>query len=205
MHPEHSDPLTHALHTLVAHPWVYNQVQLFFGVQALHARLAPHLAALPPTARILDLGGGTGMLQSVVRPDCRYICADLDSQKLHGFRQRSPAGMGVQGNGTQVPFATGSVDALTASAVLHHLPDGLLEMFLSESARVLRSGGRFILLEPIWAPERLPGRLLWRFDRGSYPRSPDHLRTLLQEHFTIVHWELYQIWHRYVIAVGQAV
>jgi SAM-dependent methyltransferase len=58
----------------------------------------------------------------------------------------------------QMPFKSGSVDALVLKDTLHHLPD--VELFLAEANRVLRIGGRIVIFEPYWG---LLAKFVYRF------------------------------------------
>jgi SAM-dependent methyltransferase len=88
-------------------------------------------------------------------------------------------------------------------AVMHHLTDAMLEMVLDEAVRVLKVGGRMILLDPVRNREILLGRILWRLDRGSYPRTAEELRERLESRFEVTHWEKFTIYHEYVLGIGQ--
>lgn len=48
----------------------------------------------------------------------------------------------------QMPFKSGSVDAIVLKDTLHHLPD--VELFFDEANRVLRVGGRIVIFDPYW-------------------------------------------------------
>jgi hypothetical protein len=49
---------------------------------------------------------------------------------------------------------------------------------------------------------RWAGRVLWRLDRGSYPRSAEELQEKLERKFKVIHWEKYSIYHEYVFGIG---
>jgi hypothetical protein len=87
-------------------------------------------------------------------------------------------------------------------SVTHHLTDLMLEQTLDESRRVLRAGGHMIVLDAVLNRERLAGRILWRLDRGSYPRTADDLQRKLASRFNIIHWEKFAIYHEYVFGIG---
>jgi hypothetical protein len=59
------------------------------------------------------------------------------------------------------------------------------------------------MLDAVWRPGRLPGRVLWRYDRGSFPRTDVALREAMEQQFDIVRWEAFALWHAYVVAVGR--
>jgi SAM-dependent methyltransferase len=122
--------------------------------------------------------------------------------KLEGFRSKVPGGLAVLSDATRMPIATGAVDVVMCMAVMHHLADAMLDQVLEEALRVLKVGGRLILLDPVLNRKRLAGRILWRLDRGTYPRTAEELRKKLEREFQVVHWEKFAIYHEYVFGIG---
>jgi ubiquinone/menaquinone biosynthesis C-methylase UbiE len=47
----------------------------------------------------------------------------------------------------ELPFPEGSLDVVTSSLMLHHLPDDLKRTGMAEVRRVLKPGGRFLALD----------------------------------------------------------
>jgi ubiquinone/menaquinone biosynthesis C-methylase UbiE len=187
------------LHRIVAISWVYDLVQFATGQTYTHHRIAKHLKTLAKDQHVLDIGAGTGLYRGLWSSDYKYVCCDIDMDKLSGFTRKfdDPA---LQGDGTRLPFKSASLDIVVCIAVAHHLDDAQFDQLLSESARVLKTGGILLFLEPVFAEKRLPGRLLWMLDRGSNPRTPETLETMLRQHFTIRHVEHYAVYHRYLFA-----
>src|SRR5437588_124954 len=70
------------------------------------------------------------------------------------------------------------------------------------AARVLRPSGRLILTDAVWADDRRIGKLLWKYDRGSHPRTAEVLRQTIDEHLDIRHWEHFAVWHEYILCVA---
>jgi SAM-dependent methyltransferase len=188
---------------VVAQPAVYDAVQAMAGTSLLDDRLAPHLASLQPGALIVDVGGGTGLPRSLLPDDSRYLCVDADLVKLRGFRRKQQLGDAVCGDAAALPLPDARFDAVVCKMVGHHLTDPQLARMFRECARVLRPGARMLFLDPVRAEDRLRSRLLWRYDRGSYPRSPDTLKQAMEAEFEITHWSVFAIHHRYVLGVGQ--
>jgi len=99
---------------------------------------------------ILDVGSGAGQiaghLLEFADRDARITCTDLSSQMLrrarHRLKSNRPAF--VTADVTALPFAEGSFDGITCGYVLEHVPEP--EKGLSELSRVLRKGGRMLLL-----------------------------------------------------------
>jgi ubiquinone/menaquinone biosynthesis C-methylase UbiE len=120
--------------------------------------------------------------------------------KLRRCAKKAP-GSALLGDATQMPIQSGSIDVVTAVFVTHHLTDGQFEEMLRESARVMKPQGLLILMDPVWKPSRLPGRVLWALDRGAWPRTGVELHAVLERHFRIEQWNCFAIYHEYIIGV----
>jgi ubiquinone/menaquinone biosynthesis C-methylase UbiE len=99
---------------------------------------------------ILDVGSGAGQiaghLLEFADHNAQITCTDLSHEMLRRARNRlkSPRPAFVVADVTSLPFADGSFDGITCGYVLEHVPEP--EKGLSEMARVLRTGGRLLLL-----------------------------------------------------------
>ncbi|MBI5927705.1 MAG: class I SAM-dependent methyltransferase [Chloroflexi bacterium] len=193
--------LKNLLHRIVSNPSVYDRLQIMVGSKQIRQRLSTHLQQLPPHALVVDLGGGTGINHELLSTVSRYICLDNDPVKLKGFREKYPTDFGLLGNATQVPLQSQSVDLVLCTAVSHHIPNEFLTAFFSEAMRILKPDGRFVFMDAVWNPQRPISRLLWRYDRGSYPRPLETLQGLLEQQGKILHHENFSIYHTYLIAV----
>jgi ubiquinone/menaquinone biosynthesis C-methylase UbiE len=104
---------------------------------------------LPAGARrVLDLGCGPG--NSTVHLPAGSIGGDYALSMLHRARRRAPAMPLLCLDAGALPLKSGSLDAVTFHSVLYLLPDQ--PAALREVVRVLRPGGRAVLLEPREAP-----------------------------------------------------
>ena len=189
------------LHRIAAHPWVYDRIQALAGQKQTLQRISKQTTALHPET-VVDVGGGTGIWRKLWPAGCRYVCLDIEMPKLKGFRSKVPFGLAVLSDATCMCIASESTDVVTCVAVAHHLTDAMLDQIFEEALRVLRVGGHLILLDPVLNRERLIGRILWRLDRGSYPRAAEELRKKMEGGFKIVHWEKFAIYHEYVFGIG---
>jgi hypothetical protein len=81
----------------------YHKVQSLAGAGRVYGRLN-----LKKTLGdvVLDIGGGTGNVLSVVPPPGKYIWLDNDPLKLQGFRRKHLSLIGILGNATKYLWTT---------------------------------------------------------------------------------------------------
>jgi SAM-dependent methyltransferase len=101
------------------------------------------LALVPERARtLLDVGCGTGLVtERLLRPGLRVLGVDFSSGMTRLASERLCGGL-VLADCRRLPFADGSLDAVSAVWLLHLLPDAAA--VVAECARVLRPGGMFV-------------------------------------------------------------
>lgn len=113
-----------------------------------------------PGQRLLDCACGTGVMaahaRNLVGPDGEVIALDPSLPMLaiagnRGVRQR------VAAIAERLPLPTASIDVITMGYALRHVAD--LSVAFAEFARVLRPGGRLLILEMV-PPNSRSGRLL---------------------------------------------
>jgi ubiquinone/menaquinone biosynthesis C-methylase UbiE len=128
-----------------------------------------HLAALAALAEpdwvLGDLGCGTGRVSEVfARFVARVVAVDGSAQMLQAAKKRLQPYENVElrrGDLEALPIDDGRLDAATMMLVLHHVPEP--DKALAEAARVLRPGGRLIVVD------MLP------HDRESYGQQMGHV------------------------------
>jgi ArsR family transcriptional regulator len=114
---------------------------------------ASHLQALPALFdeawTIGDLGCGTGALAAAIAPFVsKVIAVDRSGEMLQTARRRMRDVSHVEvrrGDLEALPIDDGALDVATLVLVLHHLPDPAAA--LAEAARVLRPGGRLLIVD----------------------------------------------------------
>lgn len=193
--------LKHLLHRVVAHPYVYDRIQTIAGVDQLYQRIGAHIGSLGPNAIVIDIGGGTGLSKTLLDLPENYFCLDMDIEKLVGFVSKHNSHKAVLADGAWLPIASGTVDLALCVNVAHHLTDDILTSLVRESLRVIKDTGHFVFVDPVWDPSRRIGKLIWRYDRGSNPRTSETLNTFLAREAPPQAWETFTIHHRYVIGV----
>lgn len=129
-----------------------------FHLQAL-------LALLDPGLVVGDLGCGTGQLTALVAPHVsRVIGVDGSAEMLQAARRRLAGLENVslrRGDIEALPIDDAELDTAMLALVLHHVPDPARA--LSEVARVLRRGGRLLVVD------MLP------HDRAEYQQQMGHV------------------------------
>ena len=132
-------------------------------------------AAFQPEApRILDLGCGTGVVLSELAPWAAPFGLDMSPLALAFCQKRGLRNLAL-GDGTAMPFAADSFDAIIGLDVFEHIEDDAKAF--AEAFRALRPGGRLVLSVPafrfLWGPHDVA---LHHFRRYTRRRTADRLR-----------------------------
>ena len=109
-----------------------------------------------PGEVVLDLAAGTGTSsQPFLDRGATVVPCDFSVGMLRVGKQAKPHLPFVAGDGTRLPFADGTFDAVTISFGLRNIVDP--DAGLRELLRVTRPGGRLVVCEfssPTWPPVR---------------------------------------------------
>jgi len=118
-------------------------------------RRALSLCDLPPGARVVDIGCGTGVTAHYLRRHCRLEAFGLDRSPgmLGRARQQDPGLPLIQGEAARLPFRDGRLSAVMCECVLSLVEDA--DAAFREFHRVLAPGGLLLLAD-------------------LYARAPDH-------------------------------
>lgn len=147
------------------------------GVHRYWKRYTIDLAALRPGEQALDLAGGTGDLSLAmskkVGPKGRVVLSDINAEMLSNGRRRL-TDKGVIGNiefalinAEAIPFQDKSFDCVTIGFGLRNVTDK--SRALGEMLRVLRPGGRLLVLEFSKPLEPMLGKV---YDEYSFRMLP---------------------------------
>ncbi|HWC37968.1 MAG TPA: class I SAM-dependent methyltransferase [Acidimicrobiales bacterium] len=124
---------------------------------------------LPSSGRVLDLGTGEGQIARLATGPRSAVGVDPTWPQLEEARRRGGGPLYARATAADLPFVTGAFDAVVACLVLEHLTG--LDAAVAEVGRVLRPGGRFLLLmnHPLlqapgsgWIDDHILGEQYWR-------------------------------------------
>jgi SAM-dependent methyltransferase len=108
-----------------------------------------------PGQAILEVGCGGGHLTRelalAVGSGGRAVGFDLNADQLAAAREFCaglPGAEFVEGDATALPFEDASFDSVTAVNTLEYIPD--VDRALAELRRVMRPGGRAVLISVLW-------------------------------------------------------
>ena len=125
--------------------------------EEVYGKFVDCVARCPPTGTIVELGSGGGFLRDVL-PE--VVTSDLLPYP------------GIENvvDGTNMPFADGSLRAILMLNVFHHIPD--CAAFLREASRCLAPGGRVFMVDqyPSWLSTPI---YRWVHHEGFAPEAPE--------------------------------
>lgn len=139
--------------------------------------------------RVLDNGCGNGRF-AVWNADAAGLMVGSDPATLYAESAVASIAL-AQADSRRLPFAEGSFDKALSVDVLEHFPLDVIDSYLAETARVLRSGGRLAIfsntkelsqVQPLIDVSKRLGR--WFVRRGVYDferearRKSDHVKAL---------------------------
>ena len=152
-------------------------------------RALVRLLGLGPNDIVFDNACGTGKFAAWNADKVRFIVGS-DPATLFADAAVEQVAL-AKADSRRLPFADNCFDKAFSIDVLEHFPRDVIDAYLSETARVLRSGGRFLIfsntsdpssLQPLVNLSRRLGRLfvrlgLYNFQREARRKS-DHIKAL---------------------------
>jgi demethylmenaquinone methyltransferase/2-methoxy-6-polyprenyl-1,4-benzoquinol methylase len=136
--------------------------RLMTGGQDIRWRkLVIQLAKLKQNSRLLDLGTGTGDLarEAVAQfPKAKVIAADFTLEMMRVGQKRGPLNFS-SADALRLPFNDSSFDAVVSGFLMRNVID--LQKALQEQHRVLKKGGRVVILDTTRPKKNLLSPLIW--------------------------------------------
>jgi demethylmenaquinone methyltransferase / 2-methoxy-6-polyprenyl-1,4-benzoquinol methylase len=175
------EPQVRAMFDRIARVYDLMNSVMTAGLHHQWRRRAADLAEVGPGDRVLDVATGTGdlaiELSKRVGPSGEVIGTDFSEEMLVHARGKAPGITFEWGNALDLPYEDGAFAASTVGFGARNFSD--LDQGLSEMARVVKPGGKVVVLE-ITVPQKPPLSTffsLW-FDRlvpliGKVAGDPD--------------------------------
>lgn len=146
---------------------------LTFGRERRFREFMLHPAGLQPGEAVLDVACGTGTLaiaaKRLVGSNGSVTGIDASPEMIERARAKAErAGLTVtfvNGTAGDLPFGDRQFDIVMGTLMLHHLPKPVRSAFAAEARRVLKPGGRLLLID-FGRPLRQSGLL--RFHRHGH-------------------------------------
>ncbi len=141
---------------------------------------------------LIGNGGSPGELHFLKQEPEQLIFSDLSSAGVRSVRDAFELSahrdrvVFAALDALNLPLPDNSIDIVYGNAIVHHLPD--MDRFLAETVRVLRPGGRAVLMDAAYAPlwqlaKKTVLRPLFTLSHRRYPRSPEDVRDTMQGGF----------------------
>lgn len=120
---------------------------------------------------VLDFGSGTGANCSLCEPNF-YLGIEPDIKRIELARRLYPNHRFMIFDEQQIPVQNNSIDYIIIVAVLHHISDDLIKQYLLEFNRILKPGGKIIIMEPYLCERaKFNNRFMNWYDDGNYIRN----------------------------------
>ncbi|HEY9228319.1 MAG TPA: methyltransferase domain-containing protein [Gemmatimonadaceae bacterium] len=177
-------PKSLVLHSMARYYDLLGALLTFGRERELRERLA-QLASLAEGESVLDVGCGTGSLAIAAkrRVGTRGTVSAVDaSSEMIALARRKAAKARLDvgfhiARAEALPFPDSSFDVVLSTLMMHHLPRAVRECFVAEIRRVLRPGGRVLVVD-FEKPADKRGGLISRFHRHGHVPLRDIIRLL---------------------------
>jgi ubiquinone/menaquinone biosynthesis C-methylase UbiE len=129
---------------------LYDRLMGVFGTRRVYEK-ALALFNLSEGQQLLDVGCGTGTFLKLVQkkfPLARCMGIDVSADMLTEARKMADSSIVfTEADASALPFPNESIDCVVSFLSFHHMPDGIKIRAVQEIARVLRPGGKCLIVD----------------------------------------------------------
>ncbi len=161
-----------------------------FGNLEANERFLDDAGVLFEGGRVLEIGAGRGsMVQWLRSRGLAAVGLEINPELIAAARARHSTLPLVRGTGTALPFPDASFDLVVSFDVFEHIADS--DRHLTEVARVLRSGGSYLLQTPnkwtntVFETIRWKSFTRWRADHCALHSRDELARRLARHGFAV--------------------
>ncbi|MDF2631121.1 MAG: class SAM-dependent methyltransferase [Symbiobacteriaceae bacterium] len=153
-----------------------------YVTSSVHAKggdlaMLPALAGMTGSEQVLDVATAAGHTALALAPHAAHVIGiDLTAAMLEQARALAAAKSVTnvtfqEGDAEALPFADGAFAVVTCRIAAHHFPD--VERFCAEAYRVLKPGGRLLVIDNVVPEDDGLDRFINEIDKL---RDPSHVR-----------------------------
>jgi SAM-dependent methyltransferase len=161
---------TGGIHGILSNSLIYGMWQNLSGGSHARRYFIENCVKLRANESIVDVGCGPGHLLAYMPTDISYVGCDVSRSYIEEA-QRNYRGRGrfIQGDCAFMVKTLPAqwADVVICCGVLHHIDNTTIQTVLANSYLLLKPGGRFLCMEPVWVPHHPHlARLHMKCDRG---------------------------------------
>lgn len=166
---------------------IYDWVCQRMGMGRAFRQTTLQYAGVKPGERVLDVGCGTGVLTRLAAEAVGSVAIGIDpAQKMIAIARKNASLLGSRAKFRiavieDLPFEDNTFDCVLSSLMIHHLPLDLKLRGLVEIYRVLKPGGRLLVVDINRPANPLWWVLCWPLYFWSFTK--DHMRGRLETCF----------------------
>lgn len=165
---------------MMDNPWIYRLVHILVGWDRIITRVLRELS-YQPGAKIIDIGCGPGTLSPYFQ-SADYVGVDL-SERYIEYAKEHREGRFYALPSQRVSELDEPFDLACVLGLFHHLSDQDVHASLQSLEKILRPGGRLVIVEAVW-PTHWWDVICWiirLMDRGDYVRSQRQWEELFEQ------------------------
>lgn len=141
----------------------------WFTKKYIHEHIKNHFHLENKT--VLDFGSGTGANCSIFKPGL-YLGIEPDGERVQLAKRLYPNHNFMIFKENRILAQNDSIDYIFIIAVLHHIDDEQIKGYLLEFERILKPGGKIIVMEPYLCNRKnWSNRFMNWYDDGEYIRN----------------------------------